>query len=150
MRVSIGVAKIDQGVEVVAKELEAPLRQLSERLSLQYGGEIEHLLIDVEISPQHADSRAEPWPIRFQRHVSPPKSLPAGMDVPVLSNVAHYSIRPNLQDVPLESVVPYVLNALLGSTEVLERKAGRFPGFAASAFRTAMATEIATLLKKMG
>ena len=145
MRVSIGVPKIDQGIELVAKELEGPLHLLSERLSIEYGGEIEHLCIDVELSPSHADSRVEPWPFRFQRSVNPPKTLPKALDVPPLQNVAHYSIRPNLLNIPRERILRHVLGDLYASTEVLERKADKFPGFRAQAFREALASEISRL-----
>jgi hypothetical protein len=142
MRVSIGVPKIDQGIELVAKQLERPLHTLSENLSREYGGEIEHLLIDVELSPAHADERPEPWPLRFQKKVNPPKTLPSGLDMPPLRNVAHYSFRPNLINVPAERLIGDVLAQLYASTEVLTRKAAKFPGFRAQDFREAVAREI--------
>src|SRR5262245_42292313 len=108
----------DQGVDLLAQTLDGPLRRISMEMCGEYGGPIENLWIDVEIAPAHADARPQPWPLRFQKKVAPPRGIPLDAS----HNVAHYSIRPDMLNVPLERAVEHVLHALYASTRILEER----------------------------
>jgi hypothetical protein len=136
MNVEISAPKQDQGTAHIAELIRGPLEQLSKALSLNYGGEIEHLLIELELVPLDADHR-KAWSFRYQKLVAPPRFL-KGLNLPKRHNVGHYSVRPDyfsLAEVPTERVVPYILGIIYESTAVLEQKRKQLPGFNAQQFR---------------
>jgi hypothetical protein len=136
MNCLIYVSRRDQGTAAIAERMEGPLDELSGLLSKDYGGSLANLWIEVELSPVVPDLRP-PWSFRFQKAVSPPKTLRAfGMGTAL--NVGHYNIRPDyfeLAKVPSEDVVCYLLCKLYESTQVLEQKSKRLGGFKVEAFR---------------
>jgi hypothetical protein len=136
MNCLIHVSERDQGTAAIAEAMDAPLATLSRRLSNAYGGSIDNLWIDLELSPLIADRRSS-WSFRLQRNVAPPSAL-RRLGVGVAHNVAHYSVRPDyfeLARVQPENVVCYLLKAVYESTELLERKQARLGGFNVTLFR---------------
>jgi hypothetical protein len=142
VEVNFGISKRDQGVDPLAKTLDGPLHRISMAMYGEYGGPIENLWIDIEIAPSHADVRPEPWPLRFRKKVASPIGLPLDAS----HNVAHYSIRPDMLNVPLERAVEHVLRALYMSTRILEERGRRFPRFRAREFREKLERAIAAEL----
>ena len=132
----IGIAITDQGCEHIDVAVRPLLEPLNRALSKDYGGEMEHLWIGLEISPQLADHRP-PFAFRFQKLVSPRppvRVLPRRQ----FRNVGHFSVRPDFFDlarVPLERVGCYLLELTYQATVVLEKKRRRLGGFDVDAFR---------------
>ena len=139
MKVGLHANICDASTSYIADALREPFEALARDLDGEYGGTIEHLWIDFELSPTLADRRP-PYGFRFQKLVggkTPDKitRLPR----PVHENVGHYSIRPDfceLLAVSRDSVVPYVLQLVYDSTAVLLEKQGRLGGFDAQKFRS--------------
>jgi hypothetical protein len=117
-------------------------KSLGAALSKDYGGPMEHLWIDIELNPGHADRRP-PFAFRFQKRVSSNHfGLPA---VEESRNVGHYSVRPNYVDlaaVPKERVGCYLMQMVFASTVVLEEKQKRLGGFDAVTFRSDFRAEL--------
>lgn len=105
---------------------------------------MQHLWIDVELCPVHADRRG-PWPFRFQKRVSGATTtrlfgLPPG-SAPDFMNVGHFSVRPDyaeLASIDLQEIPAYVIKLIHGEAAVLERKSARLGGFDAKTFRRNM------------
>jgi hypothetical protein len=140
MQCLIGVTKVDQGIEAQADQLHPHLDRLSRRLSRDYGGHLQHLWIDVELSPSHTDDRPAPWPFSFRKRVSGAHSarkfgLPA---LPDSMNVGHFSVRPDhaeLAATDLQDVPAHVIRLIHRDAAVLERNSRRLGGFNALALR---------------
>jgi len=116
--------------------LREPLKQLSDLLSGDFGGAMEHLWIDFELNEAHAERRP-PFPFRFQKRVSGRSSL-VGLPIPDSFNVGHYSVRPDFHRVrtlPPDALVGYAFALLFRSTEALVGKQKKLAGFDALAFR---------------
>lgn len=64
MEVLIYASESDQGTHHIAEAVRPHLNMLSDALTGEYGGPMEHLCIDLELSPARADQRA-PFPFRF-------------------------------------------------------------------------------------
>ena len=143
MQTRFDIPRTDQGVELVTERLHEPLQTLSLLMCGDYGGDMEHLWVDMEISPSHADLRPEPWPFRFQKRMAQGSLIDNSREH--LNNVGHYSFRPDLLNVPLEQVVSYALNELYESTAILERCSTRLTGFDVEKFRADLAREVARL-----
>jgi hypothetical protein len=110
MNCLIHVSQRDQGTAAVAEAMDGPLGEVSRKLSNDYGGTIDNLWIDLELSPVVADGR-RPWSFRLQKVVSPPVAL-RRLGAKSATNVGHYSVRPDyfeLGRVPAENVVCYLL-----------------------------------------
>jgi len=105
----------DATTERIADALRAPFKVISQDLSGDYGGTMNHLWIDFELVEAFAQRR-RPWSFRFQKKVggSSPNKL-TGLPRRVHENVGHYSVRPDfkeLRNVPQDSVVSYVLSLI--------------------------------------
>ena len=139
MQVGLHANMCDQSTRHAANALRPPFKALSERLSGDYGGVMEHLWVDLELleSTARPDGRSR-FPFRFQKRVSGRShfGLPA---TPDKFNVGHYSVRPDYQTVRSLSavqVVPYLLSLVYESTSILLEKDKRLGGFDASRFRS--------------
>jgi hypothetical protein len=147
MEVVISAPNQDQGTAHIAEAIRAPLRRLSEALSGQnFGGNIEHLWIELELVPGDADHR-QPWNFRFQKRVAP-RPIVSGLGKAEYHNVGHYSVRPDyfaLAKIAPENVNRYLIDLIYESTAVLEKKRRQLGAFDAAAFRSsflqAMAAE---------
>lgn len=112
---------------------------------------MQHLWIDVELSPSHADSRP-PWPFRFQKRVSLARSarrwgLPAPTEPDPL-DVGHFGVRPDypqLAATPLAELPAYVIGLVHRDAVILEARRRRLGGFDAVAFRNDIARYLKTL-----
>ncbi|WP_146216610.1 hypothetical protein [Sinimarinibacterium flocculans] len=139
MKVVISAPKRDQGTAHIAEAMHAPLRQLSAAVSGEYGGNIEHLWVELELVPSDADRRSA-WSFRFQKRVSP-RSLAAELPKAEYHNVGHYSVRPDyfaLAAVAPEKVSRYLMELIYESTAVLEKRQKQLGGFNVEGFRVQM------------
>jgi hypothetical protein len=141
MECLITIPVVDQGIEHLADVLRPHLEELSRRLSREYGGHMQHLWIDLELSPSHEDLRP-PWPFRFQKRVGVASiarryGLPVP-DAPDPTNVGHFSVRPGvaeLADVELQDVPAHLIGLIHRESAILEHLSARLGGFDAAAFR---------------
>ena len=114
-------------------------------VSKEYGGTMQHLWIDFELS-QFGIDRRPPFPFRFQRKVGGGVSKLTGLRTPLFENVGHYSVRPDfdlLLNLPLPLVAAYALNLIYASTSILIEKKKRLGGFEAECFRANLADSCA-------
>jgi hypothetical protein len=138
MKVGLHANMCDSTTTRIADALHAPFKAISERLSQDYGGTMEHLWIDFELIQSHAERRS-PFPFRFQKRVGGSTCKLTGLPTPLCENVGHYSVRPDFQElrsVPQESIVSYVLSLIYASTSVLIEKQKKLGGFDADTFRS--------------
>lgn len=148
MKVAFHSNMYDPYTERIAKLLHAPLKQLGNAMSGDYGGPMEHLWVDIELIPARADVRA-PYAFRLQKRVSG-KSRLIGLDSPDKFNVGHYSVRPDfhhLLSLPDGKVLPYILQLIESSLANLETTR-RLSGFDVSGFKKAFASASALLAKE--
>ncbi len=111
---------------------------IAKDVSNDYGGTIQHLWIDFELT-QFGIDRRPPFPFRFQKKVGGGMSKLTGLRTPVYENVGHYSVRPDFDQLlrlPMSSVATCALNLIYASTSILLEKKKRLGGFDADAFRT--------------
>ena len=144
MDVLISASRIDQGTEHLAALVRPHLDGLNSTLSGQYGGPMNHLWIELELSPGHADYRPA-FAFRFQKRVVTPKEMRA-FGTQEFFNVGHYSVRPDyfeLARVPLDDVRCYLLRLVFDSTESLSGKR-QLKGFDLGLFRQRFAAALAT------
>ena len=135
MQVSLSANRCDMQTERIAQALVLPLDAISQDLSNDYGGSMEHLWIDVDL----LDDR-DPYSFRFRKKVGgSSRSKITGLPRGEFHNVGHYSVKPDIAEllyVPPESVVDYVLQLLYRSTTVLVDKKEKLGGFDADRFRS--------------
>ena len=113
-----------------------PFEALSKELSNDYGGTIEHLWIDLELSKFGIESRP-PRAFRFQKRVSGNSNL-TGIKQPDKFNVGHYSVRPDfefLDKLSADESIEYAIALIYKSTSVLLEKTKKLKGFNAERFR---------------
>ena len=97
MKVLINANIYDSNKVELAKELSREFSKISEQLTGDYGGTIENLWIDLELSEMSFLAFGKPpKPFRYQKRVSGASrmGLPA---VPDSYNVGHYSVRPDFE-----------------------------------------------------
>jgi len=131
---------VDRRTSKVADELDPVFTALSDRVSGDYGGLMEHLWIDLELIEDRAKADGTPRnPFRFQKRVSgssSPFGLPPILDT---SNVGHFSVRPDFERIrtpPTAQAVAYAVFLIYQGTDVLHAKAKRLGGFDANLFRS--------------
>jgi len=137
MEVSLNANMVDQATQKMGGILRAAFKPISEDVSKDYGGAIQHLWIDFELIQSHGERRP-PFPFRFQKKVGGSVFKLTGLPTPVSHNVGHYSVRPDFQKLlalPLESVPSYALSLIYSSTSVLLEKQKKLGGFDAPRFR---------------
>jgi hypothetical protein len=148
----ISIDATDQGTEHLAEAVRPYLERASAYLSRNYGGLMEHLWIDLEMSPVRADIRPA-WSFRFQRRVSLARSAKQ-FGLPVLSdevdpkNVGHFSVRPDyfkLAEVPLDNVPGFLLRLVYDEAVALEKRSRGLGGFDARSFRRDLLEHIASI-----
>lgn len=139
MNVGLHANICEASTSYIADALREPFETLARDLSGEYGGTIEHLWIDFELSPTRADDRP-PYSFRFQKKVGgkTPDRI-TGLPRKVHLNVGHYSVRPDFYEllaISQDSVVSYVLQLVYDSTAILLDKQKRLGGFDAQKFRS--------------
>jgi hypothetical protein len=138
MKIQINANHCDSSTEKLADELRGKLSNIESQLSGQYGGTIEHLWIDLELSEMSILAFGKPpKAFRFQKKVSGSSrmGLPA---IPDSFNVGHYSVRPDfevLKQNSIEQSINYIIALVYKSTEVLLAKQKKLGGFDATTFR---------------
>jgi hypothetical protein len=135
MEVSFHANICDAKTYAISQALHSPLREVAGDLEGEYGGIMEHLWIDFELTPLGA---RKPRTFRFQRRVSG-RSPFGGPAIPDSFNVGHYCVYPNLKEliaVPLSGVVSQALSLIYESTAELDRVARRLRGFNIDLFRS--------------
>jgi len=138
MEVLLNANECDSSTVKLAEELREALAKIVEKLSGNYGGEIEHLWIDIELSEMSAQVFGKPpKAFRYQKRVSGASrmGLPA---IPDSFNVGHYSVRPDfelLKQNTIEQSIHYIVGLVYKSTEELLPKQKKLGGFDVSNFR---------------
>ena len=123
MEVQVGAVKSDQGTHHIAALVRPHFDELSRVLSGEYGGNMEHLWIDLELCPLDADRR-DPFPFRFQKRVAPPRELKA-VGAKEHFNVGHFGVRPDyfeLARVPMSEMRCYLARLIYEATKTLENR----------------------------
>ncbi|MBK9163627.1 MAG: hypothetical protein IPM21_06855 [Acidobacteria bacterium] len=145
MDVNFNANVCDLETEAIAGLLSEVFALIEKDVSKEYGGMMQHLWIDFELS-QFGIDRRPPFPFRFQRKVGGGVSKLTGLRTPLFENVGHYSVRPDfdlLLNLPLPSVAAYALNLIYASTSILIEKKKRLGGFKAECFRANLADSCA-------
>ena len=135
MEVSFHANVCDTSTYAIAQTLHMPLREVASDLTGEYGGVMEQLWIDFELTPLGG---RKPRTFRFQKRVSG-RSPFGGDAIPDSFNVGHYCVYPNLEQltaVPPSEIVSHVLSLIYDSTTELDRVARRLEGFNTQLFRS--------------
>lgn len=138
----------DSSTVELAKELRREFSKIAEQLSGDYGGSIENLWIDLELSEMRMLAFGKPPKLfRYQKRVSGASRmrLPA---VPDSYNVGHYSVRPDFEFIKkntIEQNINYIVGLIYNSTEVLLSKQKKLGGFDATKFRDAFSSACVSL-----
>lgn len=125
----------ESSTQRIANAVQEPFDKLSEKLSNDYGGNIEHLWIDLELVESHLE-KGKALPFRFQKRVTL-----SGFGIPGKTynyNVGHYSVAPDfekLKVLPEKSICDYVLKLIYESTQILVDKKKKLDNFRAEQFR---------------
>src|SRR5262245_7857418 len=96
MEVSLNANICDTDTEQIAATLRDVFEIVEKDISKDYGGTMQHLWIDFELTQYHAEQRP-PFPFRFQKKVGGGISKLTGLRTPVFENVGHYSVRPDFK-----------------------------------------------------
>ncbi len=135
MKVSINANICDVQTKKLVLELHEPLKKLSQYLSQDFGGEMENLWIDIELSSFTA--HLPPHKFRFQKRVSGVSKIISGVKFADSLNVGHYSVKPDLKTLMSSTdQINYLLNQVYNSTSILLDKKKKFPGFSPEKFRS--------------
>lgn len=138
MKVLINANIYDSNKVELAKELSREFSKISEQLTGDYGGTIESLWIDLELSEMSFLAFGKPpKPFRYQKRVSGASRMGVSL-VPDWFNVGHYSVRPDFEIIKrntIEQNINYIVDLIYKSTEVLLSKEKKLGGFDATAFR---------------
>lgn len=135
LKVGFHANMMDSKTKHVADIIHKPFEVLSEKLNNDYGGNMEHLWIDLELIESHLADR-KPHSFRFQKRVTL-----SGFGFPGKEynyNVGHYSVAPDferLKSLPEESICDYILRLVFLSTQVLVDKKKKLDDFKAEQFR---------------
>lgn len=138
MEVLINANICDMSTIKLSEELRDVFAKIAKQVSGNYGGEIEHLWIDLELSEMSVQAFGKPpKPFRYQKRVSGASRM--GLPViPDSFNVGHYSVRPDfevLKQNTIEQSISYIVGLVYKSTEVLLTKQKKLGGFDAASFR---------------
>jgi len=135
MEVALHAAICDQQTIKIMHQLQEPFELIGKGLSQDYGGKMEHLWIDFELTSSNVQRKA-PYSFRFQKRVSG-KSRLTGINNPDWYNVGHYSVRPEFEKLHRAAdAVHYALQIIYSSTVVLIEKQKKLDGFNAEEFRS--------------
>ena len=148
MEVGIHANMVDRNTSGIADSLRKIFNILSDKLSGDYSGIIEHLWIDFELIERHAKPDGKPrFPFRFAKRVSGRSSfgLPQSPDY---YNVGHFSVRPNFQyliSIPENKAIIYCLNLIYEELMILKTKEKKLGGFQSELFIRRFRDECKTL-----
>ncbi len=134
MKVALYANRCDTETAKLPELLHEPLEQISNELSNDYGGKMEHLWIELQLVDD-----VGPFPFRFQKSVggrSPDKL--SGIAPGTFENVGHYSVLPDIAElmgIPLDRRIDYALQVLYRSTSILVDANKRIGDFDVDKFR---------------
>ncbi len=138
MKVELHSNHVDRRTAKIESSLRDLFDALSKKMSSDYGGNIEHLWIDFELSEMEARPDGKPkFAFRFAKRVSGRSSfgLPS---IPDYFNVGHFSVRPDFQhllSINESEVVSYCLNLIFKDLSILKTKEKKLDGFNSDLFR---------------
>lgn len=139
MKVELHANNVDRRTAKIGASLKDLFDVLSKKMVSDYGGTIEHLWIDFELSEMEARPDGKPkFAFRFAKRVSERSSfgLPS---MPDYFNVGHFSVRPDFQyllSINEREVVSYSLNLIFKDLSILKTKEKKLGGFNSDLFRT--------------
>ncbi|NOQ71720.1 MAG: hypothetical protein GQ574_06960 [Crocinitomix sp.] len=135
MNVSLHASLCDISTKDIMFQLQEPFEKLSKYLTQEYGGEMENLWIDLNLSVMSANS-CPPFPFRFQKRVSGKSKIISGVKLEDSYNVGNYGVLPDFK-ILQESTNPleYVMKLMYDSTAILIDKKSKFKGFKPEKFR---------------
>lgn len=126
----------EASTERIARAVKEPFDKLGKKLSNDYGGNIEHLWISLELIESHLKEE-KALPFRFQNRVTL-----SGFGLPgkkYCYNVVSYSVAPNFEKIktlPEELICDYILGLVYESIQTLIDKQKKLGGFDAIKFRS--------------
>ena len=130
LKVKLCANIMTKNTEKIADIIKNHLDNLGKNLNKDYGGNIEHLWIDLEL----VENR-KPYPFRIQKRVG----IPASYTEFYSYNVGHYSIEPDYEKLSEllseEEICRYIFGLWYESTQILVDKQKRLEGFNATQFR---------------
>jgi hypothetical protein len=112
----------------IADAIKEVTEKLEKKLNNDYGGNMEHLWIDLELVESHLKDK-KPFSFRFQKRVEV---------VEYEYNVGHYSVAPDFEKLKIlseEEIGNYILGIIFESTQILIDKEKKLDGFDAVKFR---------------
>jgi hypothetical protein len=142
MKVGLHANHVDRRTSKIGSALSDIFDVLSEKISGDYGGTIEHLWIDFELSEMEARPDGKPkFAFRFAKRVSGRShfGLPPSPDN---FNVGHFSVRPDfrhLLSIQEGEVIPYCLSLIHNDLIVLKAKEKKLGGFNSEIFKNKFA-----------
>ncbi len=125
----------EASTERIVRAVEEPFDKLGKELSNDYGGNIEHLWISLELVENHLKEGVA-LPFRFQKRVTLSGFGLPGKDY--CYNVGSYSVTPDfekLKILPEEKICDYVLGLIYESTQILIDTKKKLNDFKAEQFR---------------
>ncbi|MRX11176.1 hypothetical protein GJ697_25455 [Pseudoduganella sp. FT25W] len=148
LEIGLHASIVDSSTIALSQALRAPFGALEGRLKGEYGGDMEHLWISIDLVECTAKADGTPrHPFRFQKRVSGRSrfGLPA---IPDRFNVGNFSVRPDfalLATMSEDQAIPYVLGLIYEGTSVLLAKQKKLGGFDAQLFRARFHAECASV-----
>ncbi|MBN1500270.1 MAG: hypothetical protein JW982_08945 [Spirochaetes bacterium] len=137
MEVKFHANMYDSKTQHIANTIQPVFEKLELKLSAEYGGDIEHLWIDLELVERDTGTMGKPtFPFRFQKRVSGRSQfgLPS---MPDIYNVGHLSVKPDyriLESNPPEKNIPYILALIYNELLILNEKKKKLNGFNSELF----------------
>lgn len=125
MEVGIHANMCDNKTQNIMKMIQPSIRELSKKLTGEYGGLMEHLWIDIELVESHCkEDGSARFPFRFQKRVSgkAPFGLPPQPDN---YNVGHFSVRPDfsyIKQLNEDEITNYFIKLVYKSLDLLKNK----------------------------
>ena len=121
---------VDNNTKKVSDIIRKHFEDIEKNLNNDYGGNMEHLWIDLELVKSH-----KPYPFRLQKRVEMPTSFTELYSY----NVGHYSIKPNYEKLKSllseEEICTYIFELWYESTQILVDIQKKLDGFDATQFR---------------
>ncbi len=131
LKISLHANMYEKSTKHISEILTKPFEQLEKKLNTDYGGNIEHLWIDIELLKDRGE-----YPFRFQKRVNIP-SFSGRKEY--YYNVGSYSIMPDFEKFKTlsdKSILEYILTLLYNSMEILVSKKKKLKNFNAEQFRS--------------
>jgi len=130
LKVKLCANIVTKNTKKIAEIIENHFDNLKKNLNKDYGGNMEHLWIDLELVES-----SKPFPFRIQKRVE----IPASYTEFYSYNVGHYSIEPDYEKLSgllsEKEICRYIFGLWYESTQILVDKQKKLEGFNATQFR---------------